>query len=453
MRAINPATGEIVGDFPDHDHADVEERLSASVEAFMEWRAAPFAERRARMHAVAELLRERARDYAILMAREMGKPVREGEAEIEKCAWAAEFFAARAESYLADGLVATEAQKSYVAFQPLGVVLAVMPWNFPFWQVFRFAAPALMAGNVTLVKHAPSVPGCAHAIETLFTDAGFPGGVLQVLFVDESRVGPLIDDARVAAVTLTGSTRAGRAVASRAGQALKKVVLELGGSDPYVVLEDADVARAASICVAARLVNAGQSCIAAKRFIVVDAVRAEFESELVAGMGRVIVGDPLDRKTDVGPLARADLRDALHAQVTDSIACGARALLGGNVPDRPGAWYAPTVLTDVAPGMPAFDEELFGPVAAVVSAKDEAEAVRLANTSSYGLGAAVLTRDIARGERIARDQLAAGACFVNAQVRSDPRLPFGGVRNSGYGRELGAFGIREFTNVKTVWIA
>lgn len=453
MRAINPATGEIVGVYPEHDHAEIEARLGSALVAFEEWRSAPFAERRLRMRTVADLLRERARDYAALMAREMGKPIREGHAEVEKCAWAAEFFAERAESYLADGLVATEAKKSYVAFLPVGVVLAIMPWNFPFWQVFRFAAPALMAGNVTLVKHAPSVPGCARALETLFTDAGFPGGVLQTLFIDESRVGPLIDDMRIAAVTLTGSTRAGRAVAARAGQALKKSVLELGGSDPYVVLEDADVAHAASICVAARLVNAGQSCIAAKRFVVVGKVRAEFEAELVSGMKRVVVGDPLDPKTEMGPLARVEQRALLHAQVEESVACGAKLLLGGTVPEGRGAWYPPTVLSNVGPGMPAFDEELFGPVAAVVPARDEAEAIRLANASSYGLGAAVFTRDTARGERIARDGLAAGACFVNAQVRSDPRLPFGGIRNSGYGRELGAFGIREFTNVKTVYVA
>jgi succinate-semialdehyde dehydrogenase / glutarate-semialdehyde dehydrogenase len=453
MRAVNPATGELIEEYPDHEAAEVERRLAVASETFARWGPAPFAERRLRMQRVAQLLRERSHDLAALMAKEMGKPVREGAAEIEKCAWAAEFFAERAESYLSDGIVATDAKKSYVAYLPLGVVLAIMPWNFPFWQVFRFAAPALMAGNVALVKHAPSVPGSARAIEALFADAGFPPGVLQILFVSESSAGALIDDPRVVAVTLTGSTRAGRAVAARAGHALKKTVLELGGSDPYVVLEDADVSRAASISVAARLINAGQSCIAAKRFVVVDAVRAEFEDALTDGMKRAIVGDPMDPRTEVGPLARVELRDALHAQVVASIERGARLLLGGVVPSRPGAWYPPTVLADVAPGMPAFDQEVFGPVAAIVPAADEAAAISLANATSYGLGAAVLTGDDERGERIARDGLAAGACFVNAQVRSDPRLPFGGIRNSGYGRELGAFGIREFTNVKAVWIA
>jgi succinate-semialdehyde dehydrogenase/glutarate-semialdehyde dehydrogenase len=453
MRAVNPATGELLSEYPDHGPEEVERRLAIAADAASVWRNLPFSERCLGMQRVAERLRQRAPEFATLMALEMGKPKREGQAEIEKCAWVADFFAERAESYLSDGVVATDAKKSYVAFLPLGVLLAIMPWNFPFWQVFRFAAPALMAGNVAVVKHAPSVPGCALSIEKLFSDAGLPSGVLQVLLVDESRVGPIIDDPRIAAVTLTGSTRAGRAVASRAGQALKKTVLELGGSDPYVVLADADVSRAVSICVAARLINAGQSCIAAKRFIVVDAVRARFEAELVQAVGRVVVGDPGASDTDVGPLARIDLRDALHAQVTASIARGASLLVGGAVPSRPGAWYPPTILSGVVPGMPAFDEELFGPVFAVVSAKDTADAVRLANATSYGLGAAVLTGDVEHGERIAREQLAAGACFVNAQVRSDPRLPFGGIRNSGYGRELGAFGIREFTNVKTVFIA
>ncbi len=453
MRAVNPATGGLIEEYADHDAAEVERRLGTASETFPRWGSAPFAERRLRMQRVAQLLRERSEDLARLMAREMGKPVREGVVEIEKCAWAAEFFAERAESYLSDGVVATDAKKSYVAYLPLGAVLAIMPWNFPFWQVMRFAAPALMAGNVALVKHAPSVPGCARAVEALFAEAGFPPGVLQVLFIDESRVGELIDDRRVVAVTLTGSTRAGRAVASRAGHALKKTVLELGGSDAYVVLGDADVPRAASISVAARLINAGQSCIAAKRFIVVDAVRSKFEEALVDGMKRAVVGDPMDPRTEVGPLARVELRDALHAQVVSSVARGAKLLLGGALPDEPGAWYPPTVLADVVPGMPAFDEEVFGPVAAIVPARDEAHAIELANATTYGLGAAVLTGDDERGERIARDRLAAGACFVNAQVRSDPRLPFGGIRDSGYGRELGAFGIREFTNVKTVWIA
>lgn len=453
MRAVNPATGDVLSEYPDHEPAEVERRLAVAAAAFSEWQRVPLGERRLCMQRVAELLRRRAADYASLMALEMGKPIREGQAEIEKCAWAAEFFSERAESYLSDGVVATEATRSYVAFLPLGPVLAIMPWNFPFWQVFRFVAPALMAGNVALVKHAPSVPGSADAIEKLFTDARFPGSVYQNLFVDESRVGDLIDDSRIAAVTLTGSTRAGRAVAARAGQALKKTVLELGGSDAYVVLEDADVPKAASICVAARLINAGQSCIAAKRFVVVDGVRSSFEAEFVEGMKRAVMGDPSDPKTDIGPLARVDLRDALHAQVVESVARGATLRLGGVVPARPGAWYPPTVLCDVVPGMPAFDQEVFGPVAAIVPAKDEPEAIRLANATRFGLGGAVLTGDAERGERIARSALAAGTCFVNAQVRSDPRLPFGGIRNSGYGRELGAFGIREFTNVKTVWIA
>jgi succinate-semialdehyde dehydrogenase/glutarate-semialdehyde dehydrogenase len=452
MRAINPANLEVIGEYPDDGPEQIERRLAKAVRGFSEWRGASFEERSVRLRRAAALLRDRKRDLATLMAKEMGKPLRQGESEVEKCAWASEFFAEHARRFLDDEPVQTEAAKTFVAFRPLGAVLAIMPWNFPFWQVFRFAAPALMAGNVAVVKHARSVPGSALAIETVFRDAGFPDGVFQVLLVDESRVEPIIDDPRVAAVTLTGSTRAGRSVAARAGRALKKAVLELGGSDAYAVLGDADVDLAVRTCVAARLVNSGQSCIAAKRFIVVEKVRAEFEARFVDAMQKAKVGDPLDATTEVGPLARLDLRDALHGQVVESVARGAKILCGGSVPAGKGAFYPPTVLADVRPGMPAFDTEMFGPVAALVSAKDDAEAVRLANASSYGLGAAVFTRDAERGEKIARDELDAGACFVNAQVRSDPRLPFGGIKDSGYGRELGVFGIREFVNVKTVWV-
>jgi succinate-semialdehyde dehydrogenase/glutarate-semialdehyde dehydrogenase len=328
-----------------------------------------------------------------------------------------------------------------------------MPWNFPFWQVFRFAAPALMAGNVGLLKHASNVSGCALAIEDLLLAAGVPRGAFRALLVPSSQVASLVEAREVVAVTLTGSTPAGRSIASRAGSVLKKTVLELGGSDPYVILEDADLEKAAETCAAARLVNSGQSCIAAKRFVVVEPVRRRFEELLVERISARRTGDPLQEGVDVGPQARRDLRDALHRQVEASVGRGARALLGCTVPDGPGAFYPPSVLSRVAPGMPAFDEELFGPVAAVVAAKDEEDAIRLANHTVFGLGAAVFTRDLERGERIARHELAAGSCFVNAFVKSDPRLPFGGIRESGYGRELGAFGIREFVNVKTVYVA
>jgi succinate-semialdehyde dehydrogenase/glutarate-semialdehyde dehydrogenase len=344
------------------------------------------------------------------------------------------------------------AERSYVRFDPLGVVLAIMPWNFPFWQVFRCAAPVLMAGNAMVLKHASNVPRCAREIASVFRGAEFPDGLFQNILVDAERVGAVIRDPRVAAVTLTGSERAGSAVAAEAGRALKKTVLELGGSDPFVVLADADLPRAARAAADARLVNGGQSCIAAKRFIVEEAVAERFVALLVVEMGARRMGDPLSRETQVGPQARRDLRDALHRQIEASIARGARCLLGGAVPDGPGAFYPPTVLVDVTLGMPAFDEETFGPVAAVIRARDEADAIRLANASPFGLGASLWTEDRPRAERLAAE-IEAGSVFVNAQVHSDPRLPFGGIKRSGYGRELAEWGIREFTNVKSVVVA
>jgi len=340
-----------------------------------------------------------------------------------------------------------------VTFNPLGVVLAVMPWNFPFWQVFRFAAPGLMAGNAAVLKHASNVPGCAMAIESLFTEAGFPPNLFRTLMIGSKQVESVVAHPLVRAATLTGSAAAGRAIARKAGELLKKTVLELGGSDPYLVLDDADPDVAAEICTRGRLVNSGQSCIAAKRFIVVGSVRERFERSFVERMAAKRMGDPLREDVDIGPQARKDLRDALHGQVQRSIAKGARCLLGGSVPDGPGAFYPPTVLTDVGKGMPAFDEELFGPVAAIIAARDERHAIDLANDSSFGLGGAVITRDRVRGERIAADEMESGCVFVNDNVKSDVRLPFGGVKESGYGRELSGYGIREFVNIKTVWVA
>jgi succinate-semialdehyde dehydrogenase/glutarate-semialdehyde dehydrogenase len=404
------------------------------------------------MKKAAAILRERAREFGELMTAEMGKPVAGGVAEAEKCAWVCDYYADNAEEFLADQEVETDASRSFVTFQPIGVVLAVMPWNFPFWQVFRFAAPNLMAGNAGVLKHASNVPGCALAIEEVFRGAGFPDGLFRTLLVPGSRVDSIIENPLVRAVTLTGSTPAGRAVAEKAGEQLKKTVLELGGSDPYLILEDADLDAAAATCATARLINSGQSCIAAKRFLVVEAVREEFEERFVAAMAATKMGDPMEEDTVVGPQARGDLRDELHDQVKRSVASGARCLLGGEIPEGPGAFYPPTVLTDVRPGMPAYSEELFGPVASVIPVKGEAEAIRVANDSVFGLGAAVFTRDEERGTRIAREELEAGACFVNAFVRSEPRLPFGGVKESGYGRELAPFGILEFVNIKTVWV-
>jgi len=453
MTAVNPANGATIKQYEEMSPEAVAGAVNAAHDAFSSWRRTCFSERAALMGKTAQVLRQKANEYAILMANEMGKPVSQGRAEVEKCAWVCEYYSTNAARFLAEEPVETDASKSFVTFQPLGVVLAVMPWNFPFWQVFRFAAPALMAGDVGVLKHASNVPGCALAIEEVFTSAGFPPGVFQTLLVGSKQVEAIIEHPHVKAVTLTGSTPAGVAVARKSGEMLKKTVLELGGSDPYVILADADLEAAVSTCVTSRLINSGQSCINAKRFIVVEPLRKQFEQSFVERMSAIKVGDPLDETTEVGPQARADLRDELHEQVTQSIARGARCLVGGEVPDGPGAYYPPTVLTDVKSGMPAYDEELFGPVAAIIAARDEDHAIEIANDSSFGLGAAVFTSDSARGERIAAEELQAGACFVNSFVKSDPRLPFGGINKSGYGRELSHYGIREFVNIKTVFVA
>jgi len=421
--------------------------------AFHAWRRLGFTERAEPMQRVGALLEDRKDALALLMAREMGKPIAQGISEVEKCAWVCRHYADHAHSFLVPEELPSDATKSYAAFQPLGVVLGVMPWNFPFWQVFRFAAPTLMAGNACVLKHASNVTGCALAIGDLFRDAGFPEGLFGVLLVPGDQVARVIEMPLVRAVSLTGSSAAGRSVAREAGRVLKRCVLELGGSDPYVVLEDADLGSAVETCVSSRLINSGQSCIAAKRFIVVRPLERAFTESMVHLMREKTQGLPTEPGVDLGPLARRDLRDQLHAQVTESVRRGAVRALGGTVPPGHGAFYPPTVLTSVRPGMPAYDEETFGPVAAIITADDEADAVRIANDSPFGLGAAVFTKDRARGERIAAEEFEAGACFVNAFVRSDPRLPFGGVKDSGYGRELSSFGIREFVNIKTVYVA
>lgn len=449
--AHDPATGALLRAQPAFTDAELAQALAQTAHAVPLWRQTPLEQRAVLFHRLAALLRAGAARYATLITEEMGKPLRQARDEVEKCAWACAFYAEQAPAWLADQPVATEARFSAVAYEPLGTVLAVMPWNFPFWQVFRFAAPALMAGNGGLLKHAPNVPGCAEAIEGLFTAAGFPAGVFRWLPIDHAQAEALIAGPAVQAVTLTGSARAGRRIAALAGAALKKAVLELGGSDPFVVLEDADLDQAAAVAVLARFQNAGQSCIAAKRFIVVDAVAEAFLARFRAAVAALAVGDPAREETQVGPMARADLREALQAQVLESIRLGAVPVLGCAPIDGPGYFYAPSILDQVRPGMPAYDEELFGPVAAVVRVRDEAEALAVANQHRYGLGGSVWTRDVARGERFAR-RLECGLAFVNGLVKSDPRLPFGGVKESGYGRELGAFGLREFTNIKTVWV-
>jgi acyl-CoA reductase-like NAD-dependent aldehyde dehydrogenase len=451
MRAINPTTGAVLADHAIHSAAEVQARLAHASEAAHAWRIRPIEARASFMHGAARVLRQRSEAFAGLMTAEMGKPIAAAEAEVEKCALACDWFADHAARLLAPEGHATEAAHSFVRFDPLGTVLAIMPWNFPFWQAFRCAAPALMAGNTVVLKHASNVPGCALAIEDVFCDAGFPPGVFMTLLVPSSAVAELIHHPAIHAVSLTGSEAAGSEVAGHAGAALKKAVLELGGSDPFLVLADADPERAAEAAATARTLNSGQSCIAAKRFIVDVSIAERFELALVERMRALVVGDPLRRETQIGPLARADLRDALHDQVERTLAMGAALRLGGSRLTGPGFFYAPTVLAGVEPGMPAFDEETFGPVAAVSRARDERHAIELANRSRYGLGASVWTADPARGERLA-EVLEAGSVFVNEIVKSDPRLPFGGIKRSGYGRELARQGIREFVNIKTVWV-
>ena len=455
LQSVNPATGEALAAFAEHTPAELESALAAADAAQRAWATTSFAERRRCLEAAARLLREGRDDYARLATLEMGKPIAEAAAEVDKCAWNCEFYAAQAERFLADEPVETDALSSWVAYQPLGVVLAIMPWNFPYWQVLRFAAPALMAGNGALLKHSPNVPRCALATEELFARAGFPEGLFRTLLVGDASVneatGRLLADPRVGAVTLTGSERAGAAVGATAGRALKKCVLELGGSDPFVVLADADLSLATQAAARARFLNGGQSCIAAKRLVVEEPVADEFERRFVDAVAALPVGDPLDPATRVGPLARADLLDALERQVEGSVAAGAKVLCGGARLERPGWFYAPTVLAGVTPDMPVFTEETFGPVAAIIRAGDEEAAIELANDTPYGLGASVWTRDLERAQRLGR-RIESGSLFVNAVVASDPRLPFGGIKRSGYGRELAAVGIREFTNIRTFWV-
>ncbi len=452
LQSINPATGEPGKSYKLLDQKAILAKIAVAQEAQAGWCSTNFGYRQNQMMAAAQALRERKDEYAMLMVEEMGKPIQDARAEVEKCALVCEFYAKGAAQFLADEVVLTEAKNSVVAFQPLGLVLAVMPWNFPFWQVFRFAAPALMAGNGGLLKHASNVPGCAAAIEELFESVGFPKGLFTNLHITSKQVAGIVRHPLVKAVTLTGSEPAGRSVAKLAGESLKKTVLELGGSDPYLVLADADLELAAETCKSSRLMNAGQSCISAKRFIVVKEVYDKFMKLFQEKMAAVAFGDPSLESTTMGPMARLDLRDELHEQVTRSIEAGAKCLLGGKIPKGAGAFYPPTILADVKPGMPAYDDELFGPVAAVIKAQDEDDAIRIANDTAFGLGAAVFTQNEDKGFWIAKEKLNAGSCFVNAMVKSDPRLPFGGINNSGYGRELSSFGIREFVNVKTVWV-
>ncbi|MDZ7753413.1 MAG: NAD-dependent succinate-semialdehyde dehydrogenase [Gammaproteobacteria bacterium] len=453
QRSINPATGEQMEAFEPLGRGEMEDALEKGAAAASRWAAEPFTERGGLLAKMAGHLREHSQELARLMSREMGKLLGEAEGEVEKCAWVCDHYAEHGQAYLEDETIVSDASRSLVAYEPLGTVLAIMPWNFPLWQLFRCAAPALAAGNTVLLKHASNVPQCALAIEGLFDDVGAPAGVFQTLLIGSDQAGDVIADPRVHGVSLTGSDAAGRKVAALAGSHLKKLVLELGGSDAFVVLEDADVAAAAQVAVQSRFQNCGQSCIAAKRFIVVEAVAEEFIARFMEGATALEAGDPLDTGTTLAPMAREDLRDDLHKQVTDSVAAGAAVLTGGAaISNRPGWYYAPTVLDNVGPGMPAYHDELFGPVASIIRARDEADALAIANDSRFGLGGSVWTADTTRGERFAR-RMACGSTFVNGLVKSDPRLPFGGIKDSGYGRELSRLGIREFVNAKTLWVA
>jgi succinate-semialdehyde dehydrogenase / glutarate-semialdehyde dehydrogenase len=450
ITTINPATGEIIERFAYMDGDAADAKVEQSATAFSRWRTLPLEQRSLVLTNVAQRMRAETESLAATAVREMGKPIVQARAEVEKCAWTLEYFAANAAGMLAPQDAPSNAARSYVAFRPLGVVLAIMPWNFPYWQVVRAAAPALMAGNTMLLKHADNTTKCALEIERIFREAGAAEGVFGTLLMTNEAVDDLIGDSRIAAVTLTGSERAGVAVASAAGQALKKCVLELGGSDAFVVLEDADLERAATMAVSARFQNNGQSCIAAKRFIVVDSVYDDFLSRFVERAKRQRIGNPVDESTDIGPCARGDLLKTLHEQVAATLNAGGELALGGHPLEDPGYYYEPTIVGNVTPGMRMFDEEVFGPAAAVIRAKDARDAILLANTSSYGLGFSMWTRDASLADRLASD-VEAGAVFVNGMVASDPRLPFGGVKKSGYGRELSAFGIHEFANIQTVW--
>jgi len=451
IQTINPTTGEVLETFEPFNQNQINEALGQAHQAYLKWRTATFAERAKHLHSVASYLRDHKTELAQLAVLEMGKTITEAAAEVEKCAWNCDYFAENAGRFLADEKVATNATESYIAFRPLGVVLAVMPWNFPYWQVFRFAAPALMAGNTAVLKHASNVSGVALKIERIFQEAGLPRGVLRTVLVPGSETRKLIADPRIAAVTLTGSEAAGVEVAANSGHVLKKTVLELGGSDAFIVLADADLDQAAQVGITARFQNNGQSCIAAKRFIVVDAVAEAFERKFVDAASKLRVGDPLDFETQVGPVARDDLREALDRQVRDSVKMGARVLIGGKPLEGKGYFYAPTIISGVTPEMPMFREETFGPAAAVIHARNAEHAIELANDSEFGLSCNLWTRNIEQARELAA-RIEAGGCFINGMTASDPRLPFGGVKHSGYGRELSSFGIQEFVNVQTVWI-
>jgi len=451
IETINPATGKVIKTYTEMSDIEVNNIIDSTHAAFQTWREFDIAKRSTYMHNIANILRQRKHEYASLMAQEMGKPLKQGETEIDKCALVCDHYAEKTTEYLQPRMIPTEMQKSYVTYQPLGIIFAIMPWNFPFWQVFRFAAPTLMAGNAALLKHAPISTGTALAIESLFHESGFVDNLFRTLIISNDGASKVITHEKIAAVTLTGSTQAGKIVGAEAAKVLKKSVLELGGCDPYIILEDADLELTAEECTTSRMLNSGQSCIAAKRLIVVECIQDKFLELLKEKIKKYKIGNPLDDKINCGPLARKDIRDKVHEQVQKSIQKGAELITGGEVPHQDGFYYPPTILKDIKKGMPAYDDEIFGPVIAIIIANDEAEAINIANDTSYGLGAGIFTKNIERGERIA-EKIQAGSCAINTFVASDPRLPFGGIKNSGYGRELSAEGIHSFVNIKTITI-
>jgi len=452
LKSINPNSGEVVREFAEYQWEEIDNIIRNVHDTYKSWKDTNLNYRIDKIQTLAKLLEIKKEGLAFTISMEMGKPIKESRAEIEKCIWVCHYYCENIDQFLKKQYVATEATESYISFQPIGVVLAIMPWNFPFWQVFRFAVPTLLAGNTAVLKHASNVPGCSIAIEELFNEADFPVDVFRAVLATNTKVERMIANKKISAVTLTGSTKAGQDVAQTAGKYLKKSVLELGGSDPYIILDDANLSEAVDVCVKGRLLNTGQSCIGAKRFIITKGIYNDFENLFVERMKAATMGDPFDENNQLGPLARGNIREDLLSQVNKSISNGAELLCGGSFPETAGYFYPATVLANVQPGQPAYNQELFGPVASLIKANDEYDAIRIANDTSFGLGAAVFTSDIEKGKHIAEFELEAGCCFVNDFVRSDPRLPFGGIKESGYGRELSLYGLQEFVNIKTIYI-